>query len=232
MSEARPLGFLYTETPDEFVELSSAAGRLSKLLDVVTRDAEKLILECGIKPIYPSRKDKRESEDSQKTAVAISLSLTDSEPPTPTKSSRPPTPSDIPPLDVSPSEKKRPSGRGGKSRTASKWKAWFKAPMLCGIAINNVLRTASAVLVAIQRDLNGNAEAIACLSPAHPKLKVYLAGSVHHTKNKPIDYSCGKDYLMISGYRQALEENQGGVSRRVEARRVCRDVKRLCGRII
>ncbi len=182
------------EASDELIELSSAAGGLSKLLDVVTRDAGKLIQERGIEPINPSKKDKRESEDSQKTAVAVSLSLTDSEPPTPPKSSRPPTPSDIPSSDVFPSKKKRdPPNDEEKSRTASKWKAWFKRvvsdwssntdiqsgvsedvqvdsgrpPMPRGMAIDNALRTSSVVLAAAQRDLNGIAEAIACVSPAH-----------------------------------------------------------------
>lgn len=221
------------EASDELIELSSAAGGLSKLLDVVTRDAGKLIQERGIEPINPSKKDKRESEDSQKTAVAVSLSLTDSEPPTPPKSSRPPTPSDIPSSDVFPSKKKRdPPNDEEKSRTASKWKAWFKRvvsdwssntdiqsgvsedvqvdsgrpPMPRGMAIDNALRTSSVVLAAAQRDLNGIAEAIACAQ--HIVLKTSQSIS---RAEKIINRAVKKRRAMISDYRQALEENEGGV---------------------
>ncbi|KAK0204505.1 ankyrin repeat-containing domain protein [Desarmillaria ectypa] len=218
------------EVSDELVEVSSAASGLSKLLDVVTRDAEKLIQERGIEPINPSRKDSRESEDSQKTAVAVSLSLTDSEPSTPPKSSKP---SGIPPLDVSPSKKKiDPPSDEEKSRTASKWKAWFKRvvsdwssntdiqsevsedvqvdsgnpPMPRGIVIDNALRTSSVVLAAAQRDLNGIAEAIACTQ--HIILKTNQSIS---RAEGIICRAVKKRRAMISDYRQALEENEGGV---------------------
>ncbi|KAK0495161.1 ankyrin repeat-containing domain protein [Armillaria luteobubalina] len=225
------------EASDELAELSSATGSLSKLLDVVARDAGKLIQERGIEPINPSKKDKRESEDSQKTAVAVSLSWTDSDASTPsTKSSRPPTRSDIPPSsDVSPSKKKRdPPSDEEKSRTPSKWKAWFKRvvsvsdwssntdiqsgvsedvqvdsgipPTPRGMAIDNALRTSSVVLAAAQRDLNGIAEAIVCAQ--HIVLKTNQSIS---RAEKIISRAVKKRRAMISDYRQVLEENEGGV---------------------
>ncbi|KAG7444851.1 ankyrin [Guyanagaster necrorhizus] len=223
------------EVSDELAAVSSAAGGLSKLLDVVARDAGKLIQERGIEPINPSRKDKRESEDSQKTAVAVSLSLTDSEPPTPSKSSsRPPTPSNIPAPDVSPSSRKKkgPPSEEEKSRPASKWKAWFKRvvsdwssntdiqsgvtedvevdsgkpPTPRGIAIDNALRTSYVVLAAAQRDLNSIADAIACAQ--HITLKTTQSIS---RAERIICRAVKKRRAMISDYRQALEENEGGV---------------------
>ncbi|KAK0193483.1 hypothetical protein F5146DRAFT_1221090 [Armillaria mellea] len=195
------------EAADELLALSSAAGGLSKLLDVVARDAGALIQARGINP--SSRKDKRESEDSQKTAVAVE----DSEPAA--------TPSDVP----LPSEKKKkraPPGDEEKSRAGpnSKWKAWFRrvisstADIQPGVPedvhgrpptppIDNALRTSSVVLAAAQRDLDAIAEAIA--SAQHILLKTNQSIS---RAEKIISRAVKKRRAMISEYRQALQEPQ------------------------
>ncbi|KAK0476396.1 ankyrin repeat-containing domain protein [Armillaria novae-zelandiae] len=208
------------EATDELASLSSAASALSKLLDVVARDARTLIQEHGIEPLNPSKKDKRESEDSQKTLCT----------------------------DAVPSRKKR-DDVADKPRTAPKWKTWLRrvvldwsspidvqpgvsegvsedvqAPTSHGIAIDNALRTSSVVLAAAQRDLNGIAEAITSVSPISSIFNSdsqSLASQAQHTvlktnqsisrAEKLISRAVKKRRAMISDYRQALQENSRGV---------------------